>query len=268
VPFVEREGGVSLFWEESGEGPGLLVTHGYIQHPQVLDGLYAELRASHRTIRYDIRGAGESTRKGPYSTGTDVADLHAVIEAAGPIAAVLANGDATNRAVHAAVARPDLIPVVISMETVPLQPGQAEGTDSLVASGNVLEALVGMMRADYRTGLTAAIQRGNPSFTDDEVRERVDATVAYIDHDASLARLEQWIHDKPEGHPQLLGDRLVIAYEGAGAWFPADLLQRGQELLPDAQFVKLDGGMISRPELTAAVVRGVTGAVAPSSSSS
>jgi pimeloyl-ACP methyl ester carboxylesterase len=266
VPFVEREGGVSLFWEESGDGPGLLVSHSYIQHPQVLADLIAELREGHRTIRYDVRGAGQSTRKGPYSVATDVADLIAVVEAAGPLTAILANGDATNRAIHAAAERPDLIPFVISMETVPLLPGQAQGTDSLVASGSVLEALVSMMRADYRTGLTAAVQRGNPAFTDDDVRERVDATVAYIDHDASLARLEQWITDKPLQHPQALGDRLVIAYEGAGAWFTTDLLERGQEMLPDARFVKLDGGAITRPELTAAVVRGVTGAAAPSSS--
>jgi hypothetical protein len=33
-------------------------------------------------------------------------------------------------------------------------------------------------------------------------------------------------------------------------------------LLPDARFVKLEGGAISRPELTAAVVREVTGAAA------
>jgi pimeloyl-ACP methyl ester carboxylesterase len=263
VPFVEREDGVSLFWQEWGEGPGLLVAHSYIQHPTVLEGLLAELQSGHRTIRYDARGAGESTRKGPYDMETDVADLIAVVEAIGPIAAIVANGDATNRAVHAAAQRPDLIPYVISLETVPLARGAAEGTESLIASRNVLEALVGMMRADYRTGLTAAVQRGNPDMTQDEVRERVDATVAYVDHDASLGRLEGWIEDEPGDDPGALGDRLVVAYEGAGAWFPAELTERGQELLPEAQFVRLAGGAVTRPDLTAAVVRDVTGARTP-----
>jgi pimeloyl-ACP methyl ester carboxylesterase len=263
VPFVEREGGVSLFWQEWGEGPGLLVVHSYIQHPTVFEGLLAELKGGHRTIRYDARGAGESTRQGPYDMATDVADLIAVVEAAGPIAAVVANGDATNRAVHAAAERPDLFPYVISLETVPLARGQAEGTEALISSGPVLEALVAMMRADYRAGVTAAVQRGNPVMSDAEVRERVDATVAYIDHDAALERLEEWIADEPGDDPRALGDRLVVAYEGAGGWFPAELTERGQDLLPDAQLVKLDGGAISRPDLTAAVVRGITGAKAP-----
>lgn len=260
VPFVEREDGVRLFWQESGEGPGLLIVHSYIQHPEVLEGLLAELRSGHRLIRYDARGAGESTRRGPYDMATDVADLIAVLEDAGPVAAVIANGDATNRAVHAAAQRPDLIPYVLSMESVPLARGEAEGTESLISSASVLEALVGMMRADYRSGLTAAITRGNPEWEDDQVRARVDATVAYTDHEASLSRLDEWIHDDPGEDPRTLGDRLVIAYEGAGAWFPSDLTEVGRRSLPEARFVKLEGGALTRPELTAAVVRDLTGA--------
>ena len=161
MPFVDRDDGVRIFWEESGEGPALVVIHSYIQHPKVMEGLMAELGEGHRVIRFDPRGAGESTRGCPYGMDMDIDDLIAVVEAVAPIAAVVANGDATNRAVRAAAKRPDLIPCVISMETVPLLPGQAEGTEALVASGGVLEALVGMMRNDYRTGLTAGDRRIN-----------------------------------------------------------------------------------------------------------
>lgn len=265
VPLVEREAGVRLFWHDSGEGPGVLVAQSYIQHREVLKGLLAELRSGHRLIRYDARGAGESTRQGPYDMGTDVADLIAVAEAAGPIAVVVANGDASNRAVHAAARRPDLFPYVVSMETVPLSPGEVAQTDSLVSSANVLDALVGMMRADYRSGLTATITRGNQDMSQEEVRARVDATVAYIDHDAAAGRLEAWIRDDPGTDPEALGDRLIVAYEGAGAWFPADLTERGSELLPEAQFVRLEGGVLSRPDLTAAVVRNLTGVASSAS---
>jgi pimeloyl-ACP methyl ester carboxylesterase len=265
VSFVEREDGVRLFWEESGDGPALLVAHSYIQHPTVFKGLLAELQSGHRIVRYDARGAGESSRQGPYDMRTDVGDLLAVVEAAGPIAAVVSNGDATNRAVHAAAAQPELIPCVISMESVPLGRGQAAGTESLISSSNVLDALVSMMRADYRSGLSASITRGNPDMTPDEVRARVDATVAYIDHEASLARLEAWIADNPGDAPRALGDRLIVAYEGAGEWFPSDLTDLGSQLLPEAQFVKLAGGALTRPDLTAAVVRGVTGVASSAS---
>ena len=263
MPFVEREGGVSLFWQEWGEGPGLLVINSYIQHPQVLEGLLAELQEGHRTIRYDARGAGESTRQGPYDMATDVDDLIAVAEAVAPVTAVLANGDATNRAVHAAAQRPELIPYVISMESMPISPRQAAATDALISSANVLEALVAMMRTDYRTGLMAALERGNPSYTPEQMRERVDAIVAYIDHDAALARLDEWIRDEPGEDPLALGDRLIVAYEGAGGWFPADLTELGSQVMPEARFEKLEGGALSRPDLTAAVVRSVTGVAAP-----
>ena len=266
MPFVDREDGVRLFWEELGEGPTVLVAHSYIQHRDVLEGLLGELAKDHRTIRYDVRGAGESTRQGPYDMQTDVDDLIAVADAVGPIAAVVANGDASNRAVHAAVARPDLIPYIVSMETVPLSPGQAADTESLISSANVLEALVGMMRTDYRSGLTATITRGNPQSSQDEVRARVDATVGYIDHEAAVGRLEAWIADEPGDHPSRLGDRLIVAYEGAGAWFPADLTEIATDILPEARLVKLEGGALSRPDLTAAIVRDVTGASSASPS--
>lgn len=264
MPVVERADGVALFWEASGAGPGLLVLSSYLQAPGVLSELVEQLQDGHRTIRYDARGTGRSTRRGPYDAETDLGDLLAVAEAAGPLTAVLANGDASNRAVHAAARRPDLIPTVLSIETVPLMPGQAEGTDALIASGAVLEALVGTMRNDYRTGLTAALQRGNPNMTQAEVRERVDATVAYVAHEAALGRLVEWIADDPGDDPQSLGDRLVVVYEGAGAWFTAAVLERGRELLPEARFVKVDAGVISRPDLAAAAIRSVTGAPAPS----
>ena len=262
MPYVEREGGVSLFWQEWGDGPGLLVTTSYIQHPTVLDGLLGELSYGHRIVRYDMRGTGESTRSGPYDVETDIEDLIAIGEAVGPLAAVVSNGDATNRAVHAAARRPDLFPYVVSLETIPLARGQAASTDALVGSDGVLGALVSTMRLDFRTGLVAAVQRGNPDMSEQQLRERIDAVVAYTDHEAAVARLAGWIADDPGDDPASMGNRLLIAYEGAGAWFPAELVESGQDLLPEAQFVKVDGGAISEPEHTAAVVRRLTGIAA------
>jgi pimeloyl-ACP methyl ester carboxylesterase len=262
VTWVEREDGAELWWEERGEGPGLLVVHSYIQHPLVLGALMDDLAADHRVVRYDARGAGRSAHVGPYNMDTDVADLIAVADSAGPLAGVVSNGDATNRAVHAAARRPDLIPLVVSMETVPLPAGAAQDTDALVASENVLSTLVGMMRADYRSGVTAAVQRGNQDMSPEDVRDRVDATVAYVSHEAGVGRLEAWIRDRPDDDARALGERLVIAFEGAGAWFTAELLEGARKFLPEARLERLDAGAISRPDLTAAVVRRVTATAA------
>ena len=80
-----------------------------------------------------------------------------------------------------------------------------------------------------------------------------------------MSPIEAWIHDDPGDDPAKLGDRLVVAYEGAGGWFPSELTELGGELLPEAQIVKLEGGAITRPDLRAAVVRTVTGAQATAS---
>jgi pimeloyl-ACP methyl ester carboxylesterase len=190
---------------------------------------------------------------------TDVADMEAVADAAGPLAAAVGNGDAANRAVHLAARRPDLVPAVVALESVPLTPGDADGVESLVGSGGVLSALEAIMRTDYRAGLHAALEPANPGMTQHQVRERIDRTTAYVRHDASIGRLDAWIRDQPGADSAALGERLTLAYEGAGGWFPAALYEQARTTLPDAHFVKLDGGAISRPELTAAVVRGVTG---------
>src|SRR5215212_5178607 len=261
MPWVERDDGARIWWEANdGEGPTVLFAHGYIQHPGIFKGLTDELSRDHRLIQYDPRGAGRSSRTGPYDMETDVADMEAVAEAVAPVAAILANGDAANRAVHLAAKRPDLVPAVVSMETLPLTSGDADGVEALVGSGGVLSALEAMMRTDYRAGLRAAIEPGNPGMSTDGLRERIDELVAYIGQDAGIGRLNGWIRDDAAADAAKLGDRLTIAYEGAGGWFPAGLHERARETLPDARFEKLDGGAMSRPDLTAAVVRRVTGA--------
>jgi pimeloyl-ACP methyl ester carboxylesterase len=190
---------------------------------------------------------------------TDVEDLIAVIEAAGPVEAVIANGDGSNRAVYVAAERPDLVPVVVSLETVPVSPGLAAGSDALVASTSVLEALVSMMRNDYRAGTSAALQRGNPDMTTDELRERIDRIVEYCSHEAGLGRLEMWIRDDAAGPARDLGDRLVVLAEGSGEWFPSNLHDLAREYLPEAQIERLEGGAISRPEISADRIRAIAG---------
>lgn len=260
MPWVERDDGTRIWWDAQGDGPPVLFAHGYIQHPGIFAALTDELARDHRLIQYDARGAGKSSRTGPYDMQTDVADMEAVLEEAGPVAAILANGDAANRAVHVAAKRPDLAPAVVSMETLPLTAGDVDGVEALVGSGGVLSALEAMMRTDYRAGLRAAIEPGNPGMPQEGLRERIDELVAYIGQDAGIGRLDGWIRDDAGPDAVKLGDRLTIAYEGSGGWFPAGLHEAARQTLPEARFEKLEGGAISRPELTAAVVRSITGA--------
>jgi hypothetical protein len=190
---------------------------------------------------------------------TDVTDLEAVLEQTGPVEAVLANGESCHWGVHLAARRPDLVPQVIGLETVPFRISEAEGTDALIGSSSVLDALVSMIRADYRTGLHAAIQRGNPNMNEADTRARIDKTAEYSPPEAGVPRLEEWIRDDASAVAGKLGSRLTVVFEGAGAWFPASLHEVAREWLPEANFIRLEGGAVSRPELTAAAVRELVG---------
>jgi pimeloyl-ACP methyl ester carboxylesterase len=264
MPNVETGDGVTLHWEEVGEGPGLLLAHSYIQHPGVFGGLTDDLARDHRVVTYDARGTGRSSRSGPYDMETDVADLTAVVEDAGPFEAVIANGEAANRAVYLAADRPELLPTVISLESLPVGTALAEGSDALVASTSVLDALMSMMRTDYRAGLSAALQRANPEMTPDDLRERVALTADYCGQEAGTGRLETWIRDDAADAARSLGDRLVVLAEGSGEWFPSDLHDAARRALPEARIVRLEGGAISRPDLSAMRIREITGVRDPS----
>lgn len=243
--------------QERGEGPALLCAHSFVQHPGVYRGLHEELARDHRVITYHARGTGESTKAGPYDMETDAADMAAVVESLGPVEAVIANGEAAHWAVRVAVEQPELIPRVIALETLPFRASEAAQSDALIGSTSVLNALVAMIRADYRTGLHAAIERGNPSLTEEEMRERMDLTAAHSPAEAAVPRLEAWIADDVSEAAGALGGRLMVLFHGEGAWFPASLHELARDFLPEARFVRLEQGAISAPDLAAAAIREV-----------
>ena len=54
-----------------------------------------------------------------------------------------------------------------------------------------------------------------------------------------------------------LGDRLWILAFGGNPWFPVDQADRMRRALPEAHVLEVEDGPISRPDITAAIVRGV-----------
>jgi hypothetical protein len=89
----------------------------------------------------------------------------------------------------------------------------------------------------------------------EELRARVEIVIDYAGIETTLERIEVWLED-PSTRPelQLLGDRLYVLTHATDKW------QAGTDdaiaaALPDAQIRALDEGPISRPDLTAALIR-------------
>jgi pimeloyl-ACP methyl ester carboxylesterase len=266
MPRLTRPDGVEIHWEARGDGPLVVLAQAWLTYPEVFADLLADLATDERVVTYYPRGQGASTRRGPYDPETDAADLEALLEAAGPPAVVIAMADASNRAARVAARRPDLVTAVVLPGGIPLSRAVLEDTESL-ASPAVVEALVQQLWSDYRGALRTLIASNNPQASEQDIRERVARTVEECPQEATVPRLEAWIADDPDEEAKAVGDRLWVLQHGENPFFPWDVLPRARELLPQAHIEKVPDGPISRPDITAGVVRRLTAAQAGSLSS-
>jgi pimeloyl-ACP methyl ester carboxylesterase len=255
MPTLTRPDGVEIRWEERGNGPLVVLASHFFGYPEAFDALIADLVADHRVVTYDPRGTGKSTLQGPYDVPTDAKDLLAVIEEVGGPAVVIGMGDGSNRGVKAAAARPDLVAATLTPGGNPIGRRAAEGTDALVDSPSVLEALVGMIDTDYRSALRTIVAGGNPQMDEEEKRQRVDRVVEYCPQEVGAARLRAWINDRVLEESIAIGDKLWILSFGNNEWFPDAALAQTRKLLPEAHIEEIEDGPLSRPDLTADTIR-------------
>ena len=83
IEFQNSADGTKIAFEQSGEGPALIVVGGALNSRRSADAL-VPLLAPHFTVyAYDRRGRGDSTDTPPYSPDREIEDLKAVIDAAG-----------------------------------------------------------------------------------------------------------------------------------------------------------------------------------------
>lgn len=91
MPYLEREG-VRLYYESHGEGPPVLLSHGYGASSAMWAGQIAALAERFRVIIWDMRGHGRSESpedQALYSQAASVADIAAILDACGVSQAVL-----------------------------------------------------------------------------------------------------------------------------------------------------------------------------------
>jgi pimeloyl-ACP methyl ester carboxylesterase len=260
MPLLKLADPVELNWEETGEGPLVILAMQFFSFAGLFKDLIADLAVDHRVVTYDIRGTGASTRSGPYDVDTDAADLAALSEMLGGSAVVVGWGDGCNRAVKVAADAPHLVAGIVTPGGNPVGLEASRGTDALVDSPAVLEALVGMIETDYRAALRTMISGANPQLSEEEARERVDRVVEHCPQEVGAARLRAWIDDRAVEAARAAGDRLWILSNARedNPWFTPPALDRTRDFLPDAHIEEVEGGALSRPDLTAAVVRRIS----------
>lgn len=91
MPYIDRDG-VRIHYADDGDGPALLLTHGYSATLRMWDPQVAGLADRFRVLRWDMRGHGASDSPedpGAYTHAATVGDMAAVLDAAGVERAVI-----------------------------------------------------------------------------------------------------------------------------------------------------------------------------------
>jgi pimeloyl-ACP methyl ester carboxylesterase len=91
MPHFTRDG-VKLYYETHGEGPVILLTHGYSATSQMWRGQIEALSAKHKLVTWDMRGHGQSdypAEQSAYSEEATVADMAALLDHVGAKTAIV-----------------------------------------------------------------------------------------------------------------------------------------------------------------------------------
>jgi hypothetical protein len=171
-------------------------------------------------------------------------------------------GDATNRAVRVCAERPGLVEAIVTPGGMPAGRDRLEHSEAMASSDTVVNAFLSMCETDYRGALRSLVTAGNPQMSEEEIRERVRLQAEYQPQETAVARLRAWVEDDALQAALACGDRLwlLCAEDTGGGWFPAgrEAAELSRQLFPDAHVQQIEDGIVSRPDLTAAVVRRVT----------
>src|SRR3979490_1187030 len=82
MPKINRNG-VNIHYEVHGDGPPLLLTHGYSSTSAMWQGQIEALSKHHKLVLWDMRGHGQSDYPddpGAYSEALTVADMAALLD--------------------------------------------------------------------------------------------------------------------------------------------------------------------------------------------
>ena len=103
---------VELHYEVAGEGPPVVLVHAGIADSRMWEPQWTSFPPVHRTVRYDMRGFGESPPpSGSFSHGRDLAGLIESLELAPTALVGVSMGGAT--ALDLTVARPELVSALV-----------------------------------------------------------------------------------------------------------------------------------------------------------
>ena len=192
---------MSLYWEQAGEGSPVVLVHEAIGDSRMWEPQWQPFQAAHRTVRYDLRGFGQSPiGPGTFSHGGDLVGL---LDEVGLDRASLVAGSLGGRvALEVAVAEPERVEKLVLVN-----PGGPGGEWSEETQAGWAEEEAAIERGD----LDAAVEVNLRMWVDGPHRspEDVDQGVRSLVADMQRRSLELQLPVWEDAEEQLLAEGLA-----------------------------------------------------------
>ncbi len=243
--------GVRVAYDLMGEGPPVVLIHGWACRRSDFAGVAADLARDHRVLSLDLPWHGESTADSPRWT---MDDLGALVDAV-----------VVDEGLRGAPMVGHSMGVAVAIEAVLAGEGtRVIGLDGLTfmhmyprQPADRREATLAPYRDDFTSAVHALCQRASAADTDPVLTAEIAGRMAEMDPDAGvrmLGALLDWDMDAALGRADALG--LHVTALAAGAMLAPEVVQaygHRFEIIP----VDLGGHfyLLERPAETAALIR-------------
>jgi pimeloyl-ACP methyl ester carboxylesterase len=246
---VISKDGTRIAFDQSGQGPALILVSGAFGTRADEAHLAAALAPYFTVFAYDRRARGDSGDTRPYAVEREVEDLEALIDEAGGSAFVFGHSSGAALSLEAARLLPDKItklalyepPFIIDATRPPMPEGYAAQLDELVASGHRGDAVERFMTFMGTPVEVVAQMRQSPTWP------HLESVAQSLVYDAAI--MEDTEHGDPEplkkwasvATPALVMDgTMTMGSEGAHTF-----MRNGTDaiaaVLPNAQRLTLEG---------------------------
>jgi pimeloyl-ACP methyl ester carboxylesterase len=177
--FAEVSGG-RLYYEMAGTGHPLVLSHEGIADSRMYDDQFAVFAERYQTIRYDLRGFGQSSQPtGPFSYAEDLAEMLRALGVARAHVLGMSQGGATS--INLALTHPELVSaLVLAGSGVDGFPRPDPGNDPIRAEFEAAEAAKDLPRlAELAMRVWVVGMGRSPEAVDPLVRQRVAEMVLH-----------------------------------------------------------------------------------------
>ena len=248
--------GGSLYYEEAGSGPVVVLGHGGFGDRRMWDPQFAALASEYRVIRYDHRGFGRS--RPPESEYSPVGDLQALLNALGVERAhFVGNSLSGSLAIDAALVIPERLASITVV---------ASGPNGMVVEPAAYASVAAVFRTAAAEGVDSAVTlwMASPMIGVSSVAPHTRDAVRTMVHDnANVFLMRHWPEEPLD--PPAAGRLAEIAVPTLVIIGTEDMpvVQEAAEFtargIPGAVLVRIDGAdhlpQLTHPEQTTAALR-------------